>query len=554
MMDSAEFIESGSGRRRWILIGGIVLVFLVVFRYEIIFIARLGKALPMLLLGLPVEGFPPIDDILRLLGFVGLNLLGVFTFALFLLFIISPHVLPVRSGIEAWRALQRLYNFLLGSRAAVVFVKEGRMEDEISDGTRANAVVVDLNSAIVLEGRVGASHSQPSDSSRRPMARVGHPGLVLIGRSERLRGAVSLRRQFRSNNEVLATTSDGIEVKTSVFTTFSISRPASVIKVAYVGGDEPDDLRVLQVDETTARIKAITDELDEQDKIEIHGYAQNYQALYEMNAPLQPTENYREYPPFAIDDERIFNAVYSQGRGAGSSQRDQWTDMPAMVATELFRSMISQVTYDSLFLPEVPDKFPLQEEFIPRFNRLMRNLGVLSYQFCLRYDSESPLIGQSIDRQKFRVSPVQKLRNSRLLRDRGIKIISAGISELRPTEPLIPLQRIEYWRARWQQETEMIMADHDLEIMRIRNQARAEKQAEIIGRLSQILNSPSYSEEGQTLRVFQALEDVASDPATRQFLPLDSIKLLQKLRLWLLPDDGVRPSLLEEPSSAQDGE
>ena len=46
--------------------------------------------------------------------------------------------------------------------------------------------------------------------------------------------------------------------------------------------------------------------------------------------------------------------------------------------------------------------------------------------------------------------------------------------------------------------------------------------------------------------IFQVLEDAASDPYTRQLLPKDTINFLRSLRLWLLPDENVRPAMLQD--------
>jgi len=48
------------------------------------------------------------------------------------------------------------------------------------------------------------------------------------------------------------------------------------------------------------------------------------------------------------------------------------------------------------------------------------------------------------------------------------------------------------------------------------------------------------------------LEDAASDPNTRQFLPKDTINFLSSLRLWLLPDENDRPALLQDRLSQEE--
>jgi hypothetical protein len=145
-----------------------------------------------------------------------------------------------------------------------------------------------------------------------------------VQRGERLRGVVNLRKHFRINMGVQANTIDGIEVKTNVWALFTLGQPANVIKVAYFDGDTLDDLCVLQVDPKTRRIMSITNELDRQDKQEIHEYAQQYLTRVEPNALLEVADRGQDIPPYHIDPERIFAAVYSQARNVNNSQLDTW--------------------------------------------------------------------------------------------------------------------------------------------------------------------------------------------------------------------------------------
>jgi hypothetical protein len=198
--------------------------------------------------------------------------------------------------------------------------------------------------------------------------------------------------------------------------------------------------------------------------------------------------------------------------------------------------MLAQVTYDELFMPNQQFKFPLAESFKPRFSRAVRNQGLLAYQLVRRVDGLPLEVGQKIDQSGCRIFPVQELKARTILREHGIKIISAGFSELDPGEA-IRQQRLDNWQARWQRKVEIERANQDLEMMRIKNHARAEAQRAMVFQLSQILQSTPHSEETLTMRLFQALESAATDPTTRQLLPRDAFALLRSLRQWLLPDD-----------------
>jgi len=538
----------------FLLLGGGLLY---VFRYELIFFRDLVLTL---LRGQPVEGFPPLADALRISLFVGMNVLAMLCFSVLVLYWIAGTVHPVQSNSERYLLLGRLVRFIFGKRSPLITVHEGELrgETQLKSG---GVALVDLNSAIVIEkqrdrrshGKTHSGEQSTTGGLFLPMAHVCGPGLVFLRHGEKLRGVVSLRKQFRMLQNTLGQTSDGIEVRTTVFTIFSLGQPANVVQVAYLGDPFPENLRVVQIDAKTHKLKTIRDELDKQDKEEIHNFAQSFIYYVEPNSPLELGDKIRDYPPYLVDEQRIISAVYSRARNVSDDQPDSsWSDLPVMVAAETFRNMISRYTYDSLYLPNDPLIFPLQNEFKPVFLRQVRYTGVMSYQFIQRVNGELLELDQRVDHRQFRISSVQDLHGSKILRDLGIKLIHTGFSELVPTDPKVKQQRLEFWRARWQQQADLIRADLDLEVMRLRNRARAEKQREMSDSLSEILQSSNYSEEVLTLRIFQVLEDAASDPNTRQFLPKDTINFLRSLRLWLLPDENVRPALLQDRLSQEE--
>ena len=559
----------------WLLLvkGIIFLLALYLFRYEIGLLWRLILAVPRLLLDQPVANLPPSAELLSQLVFILFNLVGAFLFFHLVNYWIAGAILPVRTPSEQWQAMRRFARFVTGRRTPLLLVRDGQLvrqplrKHKVAGG----AAIVDLDSALVLERQTSARVAPPGWVTARTTAvsaqepalpalqqqangPVRGPGLTFLRGNQRPRGVVSLRKQARANPGVLGYTSDGIEVKTNVVAVFSLGQPASNIIVAYLGNPTHQNLRVLSLDPETKKIRSISDELDEADQQDIHRNALAYLAFRQPNAPLEPPDISREHPPFHIDTQRIFAAVYSQARHATESKLDDWTSLPALVATEIFRNMISQVSYDSLYLPDDPARFPLQTDFKPAFTRKVRYQGVISYQFVHRLDGQPPVEGQRVDNRQYRIAPARDLRASKVLRDRGIKVFHAGFSELVPTDPKIRQQRLDNWRARWQKEADLIKADLDLEAVRIKNHARAEKQREMINALLRIIHTSAYPEEALTLRLFQTLEDIASEPSTRQLLPADTVQVLKSLRLWLLSGEQARPALLEGNFSSSAGE
>jgi len=79
--------------------------------------------------------------------------------------------------------------------------------------------------------------------------------------------------------------------------------------------------------------------------------------------------------------------------------------------------------------------------------------------------------------------------------------------------------------------------------MRKMNHAHAQAQREIIYNLSQIFKLPGYTQDAMAIRIFQALESAAADPATSKLLPRDTVDMLKNFQLLLFSpnEDGPSP-------------
>jgi hypothetical protein len=539
-----------SGCLSWIGILALVGALLFLFRFELLFARDFALSI---LQGHPVETFPALPDSMRLTIFIAENLLAILFFTILVLYWISYSGFPVTNDQQIFLLMRQILRTWMGRAAPLLVVKEGILIGEVGK-TIGSTILVDLVSAILVENqsfRTPAKSRTPESSDsptplRPSYQRVSGPGLIFLNKGDRLRDVVSLRKQYRVQKNVLGQTSEGIELRTNVFAVFTLGQPADVVQVAYVGDKLAENLRVMQIDPQTRMIRSIEDELDDQDKQEIHVFAKEFIDCIDPNSRLEVGGEIIEAPPYWIDPKRIIAAVYARAKNVSDQQTAiRWADLPAMVAAETFRNMISRYTLDALYLPDDPEYFPLMEEIKPEFTRRVRYLGAMAFQYIERINGETPIFGQVVNAQKFRISAVQDLRGPKVLRDRGIKIIEAGFSELNPTDPQINQQRVENWKARWQKEADLIRASMDLEVMRIRSHARAEKQHEMIETLSNLFKSSAYSEEALGLRIFQALEDIAADPDTRQLLPKDTLSLLKSLRLGFVLDENPRLKLLD---------
>ena len=479
-------------------------------------------------------------------------LIGVILFTLLIVFMSAHYVLPVRNNKERMEIAKRLNRFMIGRRSPILVVKEGKLvnENKSRSGVGGGVALVDLDSAIVLERpwMIAAMEtdqgsryldSQYQNTSQNPAVRVAGPGLTFISKGEKLRGIVDLRKQFRIMLDVMGYTSDGIEVNTNIYTIFTLGQPAEIIQVAYCEGNMARDLRILYIDPSTRVITKIVDELDGSDKKEIHRFAQAYLSQFEPNAPLGFYEKPLENPPYDLDENRITAAIYSQAHGNNLLESSDWTALPVQIASDVFRDMISNEVYESLYMPHDLEKFPLKE-LKSKFARRLRYSGVTSFQFIHRLDDRPPLEGQKVDHRYFRISTPQEVKSSKVLRNRGIKIIHAGFTELNPVDIKIKEQRLQNWRNRWIKDIDKTRSDVDVEFMRIRNRAWAEQQHDIISNLSQILSTPGYSDEMMLLRIFEIIEELSIDPTTQQFLPNETINILRDMRLWVMQNETHR--------------
>jgi hypothetical protein len=258
--------------------------------------------------------------------------------------------------------------------------------------------------------------------------------------------------------------------------------------------------------------------------------------------------------PFYFDERRIFAALYAYPRVIPEQQEtasDNWTKLPPQIATEYYRSIIARYQFDKLLGLENLDKPSLVGEAKGKFGRTMRYQGVLAYRLIRRRDGAFPKVGDELNSQTYLLDhPQLELRNPKVLRDRGIKIIAGSFSELRISDIAISNQRIDNWLARWESEAEQTMSEFEIEIMRSRAQARAKAQRELIQNLSDVFSQP-YTKEAMAVRIFQSLESAASDPETRRLLPQETLTFIQNLRGWLIKDTppGEKPSPPQPPGT-----
>jgi hypothetical protein len=494
----------------------------------------------------PIDPFKALHDFFVLVYdvFIGFGLF----FTLWIFLISAQALLPVSNLKEVTQTARQLRLFISRAHGPAVFIHDGALIGTAKELSHVapGVIVVDFNSAVVLESRVPApSLMTPFENMLKDMFGIKRPpprkvlpracgnGLVFTKSRERIRGIVDLRRQFRIAKDVHGYTREGIELTTNVTVLFTVGQNPDILHVTYDGDRRPENLRVVsleQLPDKRIRVVDIADELEDADRAEVHQAAMGLDP--DVLLPFVMLERPSQLPQF--DAERVFSAVFSTARG-DQDQVLPWVDLPVRVAIDIFREMLSKHNYDTLYEPEKPDpnQFPLRE-FQRRFRLRVRNTGLLSYRLIF-HQTSALVVGRKYNPAVLLASSPQPLNGRRVLGERGIKVISSGFGDLIPVSEAVYKQRLDNWRAQWENDTEIIRATRELEAMRIRSHARVQAQQELAETMSKLMQKKGHSQEAVAIKVMQAIETLAADPKTRQLLPGETIGLIRTIHEWLVP-------------------
>jgi len=509
------------------------------------------------------------------------NIFGFILIFFVVLFWVSPFILPVRGLVQTRKAFTGLVRSLAGKKwhGPAIFVKAGVpiSEDSELNSFKAGVALVDLYSAIVLEQQTGSidalrqevhfeAEEDEAQGQQRPgmwkqiTAKLGAarkdvsvtvvkafgPGVVFTESGEKIVGVVDLRKQIRVVPGVQACTRDGIEVTTNVNVIFTLGQVEDILQVTRTDvGWRAVQFSTPSADDLVNRpelrsggqvVKFQGDEfIDEQDAKELERAFTEKE--FEWSHIDTRVVKAGAASQFVFEKERVFSAVYSRARSAtGESQLIDWTELPGYVAADIFREMLAHENYDDLYKPEEPNDFPLGG-FKGKFGRMVTNQGMLGYQVVMLADETPIRDAMVVNDADLKFSPPLRFKSPAILRDRGIKVLGAGFGDLVPVNEDVRAQLFENWRAHWQQEAQKTLASHELRAMRIHNHERSRTQQDMIYSLSRIFHENQYTEEALALRLYQALEAAAINPATQRLLPADTVQMLSNLRHWLLPEN-----------------
>ena len=417
--------------------------------------------------------------------------------------------------------------------------RRSRIQKDVEQqlGSVPGVILQDFNSAAVLE-KMSVIPSPLSALMQRllhpgedhePPLRICGPGLIFIRPLERVHSFIDLRKQIRSEKDVTAFTGDGIEIKSFVFSLFSVGLQPKPLQLAYNGGLCEEDLQSVFLRKENGRlvVQKFVDDLEADDRHEAHDYLQGSVQLNPYFAPEDPGSR----PVY--DEKRVFGAVYARAR-VGSSDLMRWDELPLIFSKDAFKEMASQFNFDELSNHLGASRLL---EFKDRVNAAVRNQGLMTYS-VVQHRSGQPLqVGESYVRADLVSTPVRSFTTPKVLRERGIMIVRSAFATVTPLKEGIYKQRLENWQVLLQRDINMVTARRELEVRNIYSRARSQAQQELSCALQEILKDRQYSEEAMALLVFQALEEFASNPDTRQRLPGEVITLLRNVHDRILPPD-----------------
>lgn len=566
--------EPDTKRQRRIVLGiaaFFVLLIFFAFNKELINVMQLGWARLKTLIQVPLnvpEEYIHSEIIMLYNGW------GAFFVSLIWIVLVSQQtILPVRAFNfqEVFRTAWHLILWMIRQHGQAIFVRDGKSNSTEADVKREGpgVIVVDYNSAVVLETRISTPGlSRPFSSlllalsgmlglSEKPQSpRTRGAGITFTHPRERIRGTVDLRKQFRMQPAVRCYTRDGIEIFANVHSTFTLGQDPDVLMVTYDGEPRLPNLRVITFETLSdgyQRVIGLSDaDVDGPDANEINQYYRVVDRTREWDDfPGKPQPTYPTPPPPLgriisrlqpkYDPLRVFAAVFAQARNS-TQEAIAWSELPVRVACDYYREILTQVNYDQLYNFSLDDRTtPFQLSIYRRKLMVrMRSSGILSYRFVFLKSGDRFEIGRVVHESAMRASEAHPLKNSKILRDRGIKVIASGFGDPSPVSDFVHNQRLDAWRATWDRDLQVRMAEGDLRSMKLRSQAHAQALRDLTFSLTKLFEDRPYSDEAIAIRIMQALENVATDAKTRQLLPTNTLDMLRYIDSKLKPDASMQ--------------
>jgi hypothetical protein len=357
-----------------------------------------------------------------------------------------------------------------------------------------------------------------------------------------------------------------------------------VITVAYIGGCDVHHLFALELSEDPKEKKIRFKRkwsLDFEDAEQIHNAVMTGTVRLSRVFSSLPTFQ-KTTIPYLFDQNRVFNASCADALNSSKANNTvPWHELTQPICINLFQNLLSHYTYDYLFsLSNLVESQSTSKdlriekknaEFLKTLKAelsfRMRCQGLLAYKLLkVRAPGDKEAAGRIprdedfLDEQYlqddekaypsdgFSVSVPYALTSSKVIRDRGIKIIAAGFTQI-ISPPEVRRQVIENWKARSEREIDITLAKYERDAMQVINNARTQTQRENAYHLSGIFNRGEHSDEALALLIFQALENIATNPRSRKDIPpREILGMLQNLHRWLLTE---RKEIFKPPKATR---
>jgi hypothetical protein len=284
----------------------------------------------------------------------------------------------------------------------------------------------------------------------------------------------------------------------------------------------------------------LSDEIDAADIAQVQKYFRFLMRNFQRDKLPVYRDPVWENLQVSFDEKRVRAAVYTRARDK-SGELDDWTHLPAKVGVEVFRDLLAEWSVDEIYSTDKAKVNPLKDVIKPGFQKMMRNRGILSFRIIrnkrgpkLEAHAEYPervLYFSPV--HELRLTPDPKDRVTKVLRERGIKVVYANFSTLEPVNGEIYQQRLNNWQAVWEKQYEITRGEVEQKAILARSEIIREAQRDIVAYLVDAMKQTTYSEEALAMWVFQGLEVAAADPEIRKLLPKDTMEILSNLRNWM---------------------
>jgi hypothetical protein len=278
-------------------------------------------------------------------------------------------------------------------------------------------------------------------------------------------------------------------------------------------------------------VSKLEDILASQDQREIDQFINAYRAG-KIEPEKQSEKPLVVWQPYNVNEKRILAALQSKPLDIGEKEIKNWAEIAVHQAVEIFRNQLSYQTFDSLYFPEDSTRFPLHS-FKTIVRRKAIHQGILAFEYVEKKNGFSCVEGEEWHPDEVNIYPVRELQAHKVLRSRGIKVLTVGISDLEPANSSVKKYMFENWRASWEQERLITLADYNLQVERLHNQKIVSATQDSIYAMGEILESESKIDAILTDQILNTVLDLANDSDYRSLLPSELIDMVPFLQKYL---------------------